>query len=119
MRLNDHGFSVMEALVAMSVLAVAAGGFLRTAQETAQSAGQTQDRVVARWVAEDVLTRLQAGQRIPQAAFETWGRRFEAVSSVEPVADGTLQRVTVTVTVFPKGAAVSRTGYLKPEGILQ
>lgn len=59
-----RGFTLLEVLVAMAVIAVALGAAVRTLGQAADVGAALADRTLARWVAEDRVALLRAG--LPQ-----------------------------------------------------
>lgn len=117
MRQAETGFSVMEALVAMTVLAVASAGYLQTAQDTIRRASDVQDRIFLRWTAEDVMAERQAGANVTAGPRLVWGRRFDITQTQRAVENAPLQKLTLTLTEQESKAAISIDGYLRPEGL--
>lgn len=59
------GFSLMEAIVALFVLAVASTGLLMATQAHIDGVRGLEDRVVAQWIAENRLAELSIGEAPP------------------------------------------------------
>lgn len=116
MRSGEAGFSMIEALVAMSVLAVAAAGLLRASEETTRNTGRVNERVLARWVAEDALSRLQSGQPAPTAPIKAWGRSYAISVTPEKPPLPLVRRVSVTARSVPKTVEFTLEGYLRHKG---
>ncbi|MEO0913168.1 MAG: type II secretion system minor pseudopilin GspI, partial [Pseudomonadota bacterium] len=57
----EDGFTLIEALVAMAILATAAISLLGAAEQHVSRINGLQDRILARWVAEDRLTARSLG----------------------------------------------------------
>lgn len=75
----ENGFSLLEALIAMAILAIAAGTLIGAAQTHLDRIAGLEHRTVAYWVAENQLTELRVLGRPPAAgaqavdmAGETW-----------------------------------------------
>jgi len=63
--LNKHqGFSLLEVLVAMSILAIALAAVSKTLVTQIDSATYLQDKTLAHWVAMNQLTRLRLDPRL-------------------------------------------------------
>lgn len=56
--MTRDGYSLMEALVALAILAVAAAGLIRATQTHVDGVRGLEQRVVAQWVAENRLTEM-------------------------------------------------------------
>jgi general secretion pathway protein I len=113
---SEAGFSVMEALVAMTVLAVTAAGFIEAAHQSVRQTDQVTDRTLARWVGEDALAQLRAGQEAAPGLTEAWGRRFRLSVSRAPSEVPALDRVRVQVTAEASQAQVSLDAYQPTQG---
>lgn len=113
-RSSDAGFTLIEALVAMAVLAVGAVSLLGATEGHAVRIGQVIDRTAARWAAETRLTELRLGL-VPEAGpIESYGRRWAVAVDTEPTDDPDLSRITVTVAPDGEaGALVSLVGYVQ------
>ena len=57
----DSGFTLIEALVAMAVLAVAATGFIRVTEAHIDTVGRIEARAGGGWVADNALTETRLG----------------------------------------------------------
>lgn len=117
-RAPEAGFTLMEALVAMAVLAVGAVSLLTATEGHAARIGEVIDRTAARWVAEARLAELRLGVEPEPGPVESYGRTWAVTAEIAPTDDPALARATVAVA--PEGAAgplLTLTGYLEaPEG---
>lgn len=64
----EAGFTLIEALTAMTVLAISAAALMGVAETHIGRIGGLEDRAAARWAAESVLAEIRAGARSPEAA---------------------------------------------------
>ena len=93
----ESGFSLIEALVALTVLAIATVGLVRTAETHIDSTRATERRMAALWVAENRLAELTAGA--PGAAeVEMLGTRWQVATRQQSTTDPAIARVQVRVT---------------------
>jgi len=56
----QHGFTLMEVLVAVAVLAIALAAAIRVGSQTAINTVELRERTYAGWVADNVLARIDA-----------------------------------------------------------
>lgn len=114
----EAGFTLIEALVAMAVLAVGAVSLLTATESHATRIGQVIDRTAARWAAEARLTELRLGLAPEAGPVESLGRQWAVTDERDPTDDPALARVTVTVAPAEAGAAplVTLTGYVEATG---
>ncbi|OQW94150.1 MAG: type II secretion system protein GspI [Beggiatoa sp. IS2] len=59
MQINQRGFTLLEVLVALAVLAIALAAIIKVASENAENARYLRDKTLAHWVAMNVLTDIQ------------------------------------------------------------
>lgn len=96
---TDAGFSLIEALVALTVLAIATVGLVRTAETHIDSTRATERRMAALWVAENRLAELSAGAGAAGGAeVEMLGTRWRVATRAAATSDPAIERVTVVVT---------------------
>ena len=55
------GFTLLEVLIALSVLAIALGAIIQSVAATTNNVGYLRDRTLAHWVAMNKVTELQVG----------------------------------------------------------
>ena len=94
-RATQHGFTLMEVLVAVAVLAIALAAAIRIGAQTAGNTIELRDRTLAGWVAENVLAEVQSGldpiveptQRSGTASqgFQEWDWELSATQAEIPV----------------------------------
>lgn len=111
----EGGFSLIETLVALAVLAVGAMALLTGVERYVGNTRGLEDRIVARWVAENVLAAMALDVAVErdwtEALNVTWDSTFEA----RDLPGSELRMVTVRVADVADrtgGAVVSLTGYL-------
>lgn len=95
---DDQGFSLIEALVALAVLAIATVGLMRTVQTHIDSTRGVERRAAAMWVAENRLAEMEAGiASEPQVEMlgERWRIAVDKRSTDDP------EIVRVRINVFP------------------
>lgn len=95
------GYSLMEAIVALFVLAVASTGLLMATQAHIDGVRGLEDRIVAQWIAENRLTELALGEAAPDQVRmmnADWTVRTERRATDDP------DLVAVDVVVSRSGA---------------
>lgn len=98
------GFTLIEALVALTILAVASAGLIRATEAHVDQVRGLQTRAVALWVAENRLIELQvepAGATDQSDRVEMLGRRWNVVVRAAASEDPDLRRITINVS--PEG----------------
>ncbi|WP_029417993.1 type II secretion system minor pseudopilin GspI [Brevundimonas bacteroides] len=99
------GYSLMEALVAMFILAIATVGLTRATQAHVDGVRGLEDRVVAQWVAENRLTELNLKGGAAAADVSTvtmMARQWDVRVSRRATEDPDL--IAVEVAVGPAGS---------------
>jgi general secretion pathway protein I len=103
-----RGFTLVEALVALTVLAVASAGLIRATEAHVDQVRGLQIRTIAQWVAENRLVEIQVGQAVPVARtdrVDMLGRSWDVAVGLGTSEDPDLAAVTVAVS--PAGASRS------------
>ncbi len=111
-RSPDAGFTLIETLVALAILALSAVALLGATEAHIARIGGLESRAAAQWVAENRLAELSLGLE-PQAPAPMLGITFVAEDSRTATADPDLERVEITVTDTLDGRIYGRlTGFL-------
>lgn len=95
---SDEGFTLIECLVALAVLAVASAGLIGAAQAHIDAVDGLRARTLAQWVAENRISELQLAlpeARSPRATM--LGQSFEITVHRKPTTDPDLALVEVLV----------------------
>lgn len=91
-RLLTQGFTLLEVLVALAVLAVAMAAAIKVSSSHTENLGYLRDRTLAHWVAMNVITEVQVqgewlatGKREGEMemAEEAWFWRLEIANTME------------------------------------
>jgi general secretion pathway protein I len=96
------GFTLVEVLVALLIVAVTLGAGLRALNQATDLSGSLDKRMIARWIAEDHIALMRA-QRIQVNEGRNEGRITQAgmqwvwTESIEKQPRSPFQKITVTV----------------------
>ena len=95
---DEGGFSLIEALVALAVLAIAAVGLMRTVEAHIDSTRGLERRAAAMWVAENRLAELELDSRaVGPGEVEMLGQRWRVAAERNATDDPDIVQVRVTV----------------------
>lgn len=97
-----RGFTLIEILVAMTIIAVGVSALVSSAGASSWRASYLRDREMGRWVASNVLTELQARPAWPDngtktSEVEMGATTWHVKTITQKVADPDLRRVDVEV----------------------
>ena len=67
---SDKGFTLIEVLIALAVIAISLGAILNTSGSQAQQATYLKQKSIAHWVAMNEITRLQVENSFPSIGDE-------------------------------------------------
>jgi general secretion pathway protein I len=97
---SEDGFTLVEVLVALVILAVATAGLIQAAEGHIDSIEGMQSRAVAQWVAENRIVELtlapESREQLPETV-EMGGQSWTVRLSERPVEDPSLSALTVSV----------------------
>jgi general secretion pathway protein I len=111
------GFTLLEILVALAVLAVALAAVIRLLGQSIDTAAALRDRTVAQWVAEDRLAWNQMTRRFPpvdvtEGESEMGGRTWHWREQVSGTPVEKLRRLDITVSLPGSDEVLTRlTGF--------
>jgi len=94
---TESGFTLIEALVALLILGVAAAGLVRAVESHIDSIARLEERATAVWVAENRLTELALGEASLPATVDMLGRRWQVRTMIRTSPDPDLSRIDVAV----------------------
>jgi general secretion pathway protein I len=108
MRRHSCGFTLLEVLVALAIVAVALTGGMRAVGGALRSGELLHERTLANWVAANRLARLRAEGAFPalgddQGETEQAGRRFVWRQRVQATPNALFRRVDVSVFTAEAG----------------
>lgn len=98
----ERGFTLLEVMVALAVLAIALGAALQTAATGSRQLAELEARTVAGWVAQNVVAELQLvpdwpAPGIREGVQSQLGREWNWQARIEATNDSDLRRVEVRV----------------------
>jgi general secretion pathway protein I len=103
-----EGFTLMEALVALTILALASTGLIRATEAHVDQVRGLQLRTIAQWVAENRLIELKLDPKTlvdGTDRVEMLGRAWDVSVSVDATEDPDLSTVTVAVSADGSGSS--------------
>ncbi len=106
--MNDRGFTLIEALVALVIMGIAAAGLLRATEAHVDRVAGLEARAAALWVAENRLAELALADSWPPEV-DMLGRHWRITEHRSPSSDPDLVKVDVAVgevsPASPSGSA--------------
>ncbi|MGQ0566908.1 MAG: type II secretion system minor pseudopilin GspI [Gemmobacter sp.] len=117
-RPRDAGFTLIETLVALAVLALSAVAILGAAQAHVARVAALEARAAALWAAQNHLAEIGQGLTPATQPDALLGYRFRIDVSETATADPDLARLDITATDVDNGQTLARlTGFvLAPQG---
>lgn len=102
MNRDSAGFTLIEVLVALVIVAIALGAGIKAAGALANNAARLAEVSAAQWCAENLLTELRLGQQFPDIgespfACEQLGRAYTGKLKVSPTPNPLFRRVDADV----------------------
>ncbi len=95
---NEDGFSLIEALVALAVLAIATVGLMRTVESHIDSTRGLERRAAAMWVAENRLAEIELGGPAADAPeVEMLGQIWRVDVAESATDDAEIRKLRITV----------------------
>lgn len=111
----EAGFTLIEALVAMAVLATSAMTLLAAVETHIGRIGALEQRSAARWVAQNTLAAVQLGLPVPRVS-DMLGEEWTIDTQRRPTEDPDLEEIVVTVGHADAAAASGVAGLVALRG---
>lgn len=117
-RRQARGFTLVEVLVALAILAIALAAASRASAMMADSSGELRQRLLAGWVAQNRLAELQARRAWPGAGsnegeVEQAGQTLTWRETVSTTPNPAFRRIEISVSESGSTHVLARlTGYL-------
>ncbi len=117
---HSRGFTLLEVLVATTIIALALGAIIRTTATGTANLAYLRDKTLAHWVAQNQMAELQAQRRFPalgkqSGEAELGGRQWRWKREVQATPDKDVRRVEIRVTppdAETDAALATLTGFL-------
>ena len=118
----EMGFTLIEAMVALAILGIAAVGIVRAVEAHVDTVGALEQRAAAQWVAQNALAELslQTARGIAPHDVEMLGSRWSVRTDLSASEDPDVRMATVRVS--PSGSSaplVTLTGFIDAGTITQ
>ena len=121
--MKPRGFTLVEILVALAIVAVALAAGMRALTQAADGASALNARTLALWVAQNVLARAQLAAPSPPPG-STRGEEVQAAATFEwhatitPTPNPAFRRIDITVSApdAPDYALAQLSGFLGSRG---
>ncbi len=99
---RSGGFTLLEVVIALAVIAIAMGALIKSGTQHAQTASYLRDRTLAHWVAMNRVAELQLAESWPgvgesNGRIEMAGREWWWRARVEATFDEDVRRLEVEV----------------------
>ncbi len=99
---NYNGFTLLEVLVALAIVAVALSAIIKTTADLSANASYLRDKTFAHWVALNQMTELQLQKSTPAVGFSSGSEEMARTewywqTKVEETANKSIHRVEITV----------------------
>lgn len=99
---SERGFTLIEVMVALAIIATVLGALIQAAGANAANAGKLRDKTVAQWVASNKLAEMQISGTFPDTGSKTGesemlGLTWHWKTIVQKVEDEDLRRVDIQI----------------------
>ncbi|MDM8569905.1 type II secretion system minor pseudopilin GspI [Thiotrichales bacterium HSG1] len=103
--MNHHkGFTLLEVLVALAILAIAMSAIIKVMSENAKNASYLRDKTLAHWVAMNILTEIQVRGEWPnigtkKGVAKMAERKWHWSLKISNTVDSELRRLEIKVSL--------------------
>jgi general secretion pathway protein I len=99
---RQHGFTLLEVMVALAIVAIALSASIVTAGKAASDVGYLRDKTFAHWVAMNVISEMRASRQFPKTGRHEGseilgGHEWFYVTNVELTQVPKIRRVDITI----------------------
>lgn len=101
--MKARGFTLVEVMVALAIVAIALGAGLRAASALTDNAQRLDDVITAQWCADNQLTGLTLARTFPGTgnadfACEQFGRHYAGTLTIQPTPNPNFRRVDAVIS---------------------
>ncbi len=102
MKARAHGFTLIEVMVALAIVAISLAAGSRAASSVVDTSQRLSDVVLAQWCADNQLTELRLSGQLPAVGKTPFtcvqlGRNFKGTIKVQPTPNPSFRRVDASV----------------------
>jgi len=99
---HQHGFTLVEILVALSIIAISMGALIKSSGDSAYSLSYLKQKSIAHWVAMNEITRLEVRRKWPSLGTdkddaEMAGHTWYWVRTIEKTANANIRQVSLVI----------------------
>jgi general secretion pathway protein I len=108
----QSGFTLIEALIAMALLAITAVSFLRATEANIRRVSALESRAAAAWVAQNRLAELTLGRQPKEGPERLLGRDYRVEVVATPSVDTGLIQLDILAREVGSDASARLTGFV-------